>query len=116
MSLPPAPSTPPAYVAGSVTLPANAVKGLLELIQSQLDPNCPGGPRELQLAVGSGGNVYVGAYSRIAGPLSSTNWAYSLGAGEARVYRSTYPGSNVPLGNLEVLADSAAVLHVEVQG
>jgi len=109
-----APSTPAAYVAGTLALLPNAVANLLQLIQIQLDPNCPGGPREVQIIVGSGGNVYVGAYSKIAGPLSNTNYAYSLSAGAIRVYRSAYPGANVPLANLQVLADSAAVLNIEV--
>lgn len=111
----PRPSTPTTYVAGRITLPANTVQNLLVLIQRQLDPNCPGGPREVRLTVVSGGNIYIGAASPLGGALSATNCAYSLAAGQSRTYKSNYPGSNVALGNLQVLASSATQLNVEVQ-
>ena len=58
----------------------------------------------------------MGAASPIGGALSDTNYAYKLTAtSPTRVYRSTYPGNSTPLGALQVLAASAAVLHVEVQ-
>lgn len=103
------------YVAGSLTLAPNVVVGLLDLIRDKLDSLCPGGVREMRLFVRSGGNVYVGAFSKIAGPLSANNFGYSLSAGDHRVYQSSYPGSNVPLGHIQLLADSSSVLNVEVQ-
>jgi hypothetical protein len=107
--------TPVPYVAGTVTLAANVVASLLNLIQIQLDENCSGGPRELSLYVSSGGTIYIGAMSPIGGRLSTTNWAHQLTAGQTKIYRSNYPGAQVPLGNLQVLSTgSSATLHVEV--
>src|SRR5215467_3672210 len=112
------PSIPASYVAGRVTLEAGKVENLLELIQKQLAANCPGSATELSLWAGAGntGSISVGAVSFIGGPLTSTNCAYRLTPSSApRVYRSTFPGNSTPLGELQVLATSAAVLHVEVQ-
>lgn len=112
------PSIPASYVAGSVTLPAGQVANLLDLIQQQLAPNCPGSATEFLIAAdaSNAGSVTVGAASALNGPLSPTNYAYKLTANSApRIYRSTYPGSSTPIGELQVLATNQAVLHVEVQ-
>lgn len=113
----PSPTVPAGYVAGTINLPAGTVSSLLTLIQAQLATNCPGTAVEFQIAadVGNSGSVYAGASSSIRGPLSATNWAYELTpGGAARGYRSAYPGTNTPLGNLQLFSVSAAVLHVEV--
>jgi len=113
----PHPSVPVPYVAGRITLVANQVASLLTLIQQHLEAGCPGAAVEVALTAdaGNAGNVYLGAYSHLGGPLTATNWGYELKPGDVRVYRSTYPGSSTPLGALQVLAASAAHLHVEVQ-
>lgn len=113
----PRPSVPPPYVAGRVLLAANTVVSLLELVQRQLEPNCPGAAVEVALTadVNNPGSVYLGAHSYLAGPLTATNWGYELRPGDVRVYQSTYPGSSTPLGALQILATSQSWLHVEVQ-
>lgn len=113
----PSPAVPAGYVAGMLNLPANTVSNLLALIQAQLAPNCPGTAVEFQVSsdAGNTGAVFVGAASQLRGPLSATNWAYQLEpGGAARGYRSAYPGTNTPLGELQLLSATAAVLHVEV--
>lgn len=113
----PSPTIPTAYVAGTITLPANTVSNVLALIQAQLAPNCPGTAVEFQIAADAANTapVQAGARSRLGGPLSATNWAYELEAGStARGYRSAYPGTNTPLGELQVFSTAVAVLHVEV--
>jgi len=113
----PRPSVPVPYVAGRVQLVANTVANLLTLVQQYLEPDCPGAAVEVALTAdaGNSGNIYLGAYSYLGGPLTATNWGYELKPGDVRVYQSTYPGSSTPLGAVQVLATSAAVLHVEVQ-
>jgi hypothetical protein len=116
-TLPPSPSIPAAYVAGSVWVPAQ-VANLLELIQQQLAPNCPGTAVEFVIAAdeGNADPVLVGAASSLGGPLTQDNYAFKLTASSPpRIYRSTYPGTSTPIGELQVLAASSSVLHVEVQ-
>ena len=111
------PASPAGYVAGSITLAANTVANVLALIQAQLAPNCPGTAVEFQIS-GDAANtqpVMAGAASSLGGPLSATNWAYELKPGcTARGYRSAYPGTSTPIGELQVFSTAAAVLHVEV--
>jgi hypothetical protein len=111
------PSVPAPYVSGAVQIPAGAVYNLLVLIQQQLQANCPGSAVELMISADPAnvGVVKIGAASAISGPLTATNYAYSLSpTSDPRIYRSVYPGSNVPLGELQVLATNASILHVEV--
>lgn len=112
------PSIPAPYVSGVIDLDPGVVQNLLDLIQNKLQKNCPGSATELQLWADASnfGSISVGAYSQLGGPLTATNCAYTLTpTGGPRIYRSTYPGSSVPIGDLQVLAASAAKLHVEVQ-
>lgn len=110
----PAPSS---YVGGSLTLTAGVVSNLLQLIQTQLDPNCPTSALELQLTAdaSNAGAISVGQYSKLQGALSATNFAYKLvPTSPPRIYRSSYPGTSTPLGDLQVMAAGDAILHVEV--
>lgn len=109
---------PAAYVAGSISVPAGAVANLLTLIQAQLAANCPGTAVEFLIAAdpGNSGSIAVGAASALQGPLSDTNYAYKLTASSPpRLYRSSFPGTSTPIGELQVFAASPAILHVEVQ-
>jgi hypothetical protein len=111
------PIAPTGYVAGTINLPANVVSGVLALIQAQLAANCPGTAVEFQIAADAGNAqvVYVGAASTLGGPLTIANWAYQLTAGgPARGYRAAFPGTQTPLGQIQVLSTAAAQLHVEV--
>lgn len=114
----PNPTVPAPYVAGTITVPSGTVSNVLALVQAQLAPNCPGTAVEFQIAADAANaqNVYVGAASQLGGPLSATNWAYILTpGGTARGYRSSYPGTSTPLGEIQVLSTASAILHVEVQ-
>ena len=111
---PAVPQIPAAYVGGSVFAPAGEATSLLLLIQMQLSPNCPGTSAEFSLSADS--SVFVGAASQIGGPLTATNYAFQLASGDPpRIYRSTYPGNNTPIGELQVLAPGGAWLHIEAQ-
>lgn len=112
------PAVPPAYVGGSINVPAGQVSNLLKLIQAQITPNCPGSAVELQIVAdaSNSGAVNFGAAGQISGPVSATNWAYQLTpTSPPRVYQSTFPGNQTALGELQVYAAAAAILHVEVQ-
>lgn len=113
----PRPSVPPPFVAGRVSVAANTITNLLDLVHRQLDPRCPGAAVEVALTADAlnVSSVYLGAYSFLAGPLTAQNWGFELKPGDVRVYQSTYPGSSTPLGALQVLASSQSWLHVEVQ-
>ena len=113
----PTPSIPAPYVAGSVTLPAGTPQNLLTLIQQQITPNCPASAVELQLwaDAANSGSIIVGAASTLHGSLSDTNYAYKLTpTATPRVYRSTYPGQSVPLGDLQVLSINGGSLRLEL--
>lgn len=109
--LPPIPHIPPPYVGGTVVIPAGSPVNLLLLIQQQLQPNCPGTCVQLRLTADSA--MFIGAASFYGGPLSASNYAYELQAGQEKIYRSAYPGSSCPLGDLQVLGSGP--LNVEVQ-
>jgi hypothetical protein len=112
------------YVAGTITISAgqaNVPQQLLALIQTQLDPNCPGAGQEVTLQADSSGALYVGRYSPIKGALATTNYGYVLDAAQAgfvagasRTYRTTFPGTHSPVGDLQVLMTGAGTFHVEV--
>ena len=112
------PLFPTGYIAGTITISAgqaNAPQQLLALIQAQLDGNCPGAGYEVNLQADSSGALYVGRQSTIAGALSTTNYGYVLPVGASRTYRSGFPGSHSPVGDLQVLMAAAGTFHVEVQ-
>lgn len=107
------------YVGGSITITANTVSNLINLIQAQLDKNCPACPAELNLYADDANTtpIYGGALSPIGGALSAANYAWKispLGLSNNRYTIGGYPGSNVMLGRLFVLSTATAVLHVEV--
>lgn len=107
------PQIPTSYVGGTVLVPAGQPASLLLLIQLQLDPNCPGTSAEFSLSTED--DIFVGASSKIGGPLSATNFAYQLTPDNSpRTYRSTYPGNNTPIGELQVFASGGGSLNVEV--
>ena len=47
-------SLPAPYVAGKITVPANTVVNLLDLIQQQVQVNCPGTCAEFMLTADTG--------------------------------------------------------------
>jgi|SRR5215471_1446470 len=112
------PGIPAPYVSGVIQLEPGVVQNLLELIQNKLQKNCPGAATELRLEADQAnfGSIFVGAASQIGGPLTEQNCAYQLTpTGGPRIYRSTYPGSSVPIGDLQVRCTAGCALRVEVQ-
>jgi len=117
------PLYPAGYVAGTITISAGQAgtpQSLLALIQAQLDTNCPGANQEVTLQSDSSGALYVGRPNLI-GALATTNYGYvldaatgSFHAGASRTYRSSFPGNNSPVGDLQVLMTGAGTFHVEV--
>lgn len=110
-------------VSGTLTLAtANTPYNLLTLIQAQLDPNCPGAGYEVNIQADSTGPVYVGRPNPVVGALSTSNYGYVLDkaqsgfvGGSARTYRSSFPGSHSPIGDLWVMGTAAnTTIHVEV--
>ena len=118
------PLFPSGYVAGTITISAGQAgtpQSLLALIQAQLDANCPGAGQEVTIQADATGAVYIGRASPIAGALATTNYGYVLDAasgsfvaGASRTYRTTFPGSHSPVGDLQVLMTGAGTFHVEV--
>jgi hypothetical protein len=113
---PPNPATPAPYVAGRLQITPMIVHDLLNLIQGQIDPDCPGTSVDLTLVAdtNNGQPIFVGANSKYAGPLNTNNWAYVLNPGDMRIYQATYPGNTTPLGRLQLYCVSPTVLHIEV--
>lgn len=113
------PLYPAGYVAGTITFAGSAPLQLLALIQAQLDANCPGAGREVTIQADASGPVYVGEANKI-GALSTTNYGYVLDAasgslaGASRTYRTTFPGTHSPVGDLMVLMADGQTFHVEV--
>jgi hypothetical protein len=112
------PLLPTGYVAGTITISSGqsaAPQQLLSLIQTQLDPNCPGAAYELTLYNGGAEVLYIGRQN-LAGPLSSSNYGYQLQTGQSRTYRSSVTGAHSSVGDLEVFVASASTFNVEVAG
>jgi hypothetical protein len=99
------------YVAGLVSVPNDGVAhNLLVLIIAQLDKNCPGAARELNLQAAhtNSGLIFFGN-----GGVTDSNYAYTLGQDGVRTYSSTY--QNILVGNLFVFTLTASIkLGVEV--
>jgi hypothetical protein len=112
------PLFPAGYVAGTITISAaqaGAPQQLLALIQAQLDPNCPGAGQEVTIQSDSSGALYIGRQSKLGGALSATNFGYVLGPGVgSRTYRTSFPGSHSPVGDLQVFMVATGTFHVEV--
>ena len=114
------PLFPAGYVAGTITFSGASPVQLLGLIQAQLDPNSPGAGQEVTLQTDASGPLYVGEANKI-GALSTSNYGYVLDkaqagfvAGASRTYRTSFPGSHSPVGDLMVLMADGQTFHVEV--
>lgn len=115
--LPPSPSVPAPYVAGTISVPAGKVSGVLELIHQQLKRNCPGTSVEFRISADPSNAVpvFIGQGIPDGDPLSCTNYGAILTPmGEERRYRASYPGTGTPQGMMQVFAEADAKLHVEV--
>ena len=112
---PPRPSVPTPYFAGTISVPAGKVSGVLELIH-QVNPNVPGTSVEFRIQ-GDPTNVapvFIGQGTPDL-PISCTNYGGVLTPmGEARRYRASYPGTGTPQGLMQVFSEAPAKLHVEV--
>ena len=111
--LPPRPSVPVPYLAGTISVPAGKISGVLELIWEQLNERCPGTSVEFRISadpsnqtpvfIGSGSNLSCDNYGGILTPM-----------GEERRYRASYPGTGTPQGVMQVFSEAPAKLHFEV--
>lgn len=111
------PSIPTPYVAGTISVPAGVVSGILRLIWDQLNPNCPGTGVEFRVSPDATNTtpVFIGQSSPGGKPLSCNNYGAILTPmGEERRYRASYPGTGTPQGVMQVFSEAAAKLHVEV--
>lgn len=113
----PQPSVPVPYVAGTITVPVGQAVGVLQLIHQQINPHCPGTSVEFRISADPGNQVpvFIGGGQVIGNePVSCTNYGAVLTPGEERRYRASYPGTGTPQGLMQVFAEAAAKLHVEV--
>jgi len=112
------PLIPSGYVAGTITISAGQAgspQNLFDLIRAQLDPNCVGVGREINIQNDfASGTLYIGGPNPILGALSTSNYGYALVPGAARTYRSSFPGNAASVGDLQVLLAATGTFHVEV--
>lgn len=114
---PPRPSVPVPYVAGTISLQAGVVSGVLQLIFDQLNRNCPGTSVEFRISADPSNTtpVFIGQADTGNGPVGCNNYGAILTPmGEERRYRGTYPGHGTPQGVMQVFSEAPAKLHVEV--
>jgi len=114
---PPRPSVPAPYISGRLTLTPGAPQNLIDLIKNQLGLDCPGTSTEFRMWANptNMAPIWCGAFMPGAGPLSVEQYAYSLSPmQDPIVYRSSYPGTQTPVGMMQVFSEAPAKLHVEV--
>lgn len=129
--VPARPSVPVPFAAGTLTLPAGQPVGLLDLIHQQINRDVPGTSTQFTIEADpcNQAPVYLGAYmgnplqanptqpsnEGRPGALSASNYGRSLTFERGPiVYRSSYPGTQTPIGVLQVFSEAAAKIHVEV--
>jgi hypothetical protein len=129
--VPPRPSVPVPFAAGTVKVPAGAPMSLLDLIHQQINRDVPGTSTQLTISADPCNQtpVYLGAFmgnplqqdesepsnAGRPGPLSATNYGQMLSPmGEPIEYRSSYPGTQSPIGVLQVFSEAAAKIHIVV--
>lgn len=110
------PLVAPAYTAGTITITGGVVTNLLAAIQAQLEPNQSGAALGITLTAdqSNAGIVYVGAASTLGGPLTSTNYGYSLNPTGSSYRNTPGAGFSAPVGQIQLLSPSNATLHVEI--
>jgi hypothetical protein len=87
------------------------------MIHDQLGLDCPGTSTEFRIWASptNMAPIWVGAFMPKVGPLSVHQYAYNLTPmQEPTVYRSSYPGTQTPIGAIQVFSEATAKLHVEV--
>lgn len=113
------PLFPAGLVAGTITITGGQIgvpQQLLALIQAQLDANCPGAGQEVVIQNDIAGvNLYIGRSSTIKGDMSTSNYGMLLTAGQTYTFRTSFPGSHSPVGDLQVFASASATFHVVIQ-
>ena len=117
LAFPPRPSVPCPFVCGSVDVPANQAVSLLSLIQNQVTRDCPGTSTQFTLSASptNMAPVWLGAFMQIAGALTIKSFgSFLTPMGEPRIYRSSYPGTQTPIGLIQVFSEAPAKLHIEV--
>ena len=115
--IPPRPSVPAPYIAGRLTLEPGKPHNLIDLIHEQLGLDAPGSSTEFRIWANPSNKapIWVGAYMPKTGPLSVHQYAYSLTPmQEPIVYRSSYPGTQTPVGRLQLFSEVECKIHVEI--
>lgn len=113
------PVIPAGYAGGTIIISAaqaGTPQNLLALIQAQLNPNVTAAKwmRIQADATGTlyGGQQYAGGGTNL---LSTSNYAWSLtSSNPPLIYYSSFPGADVPLGDIWVFMTISAVFHVEL--
>lgn len=106
------PLVPIGFIAGTITT-TSSPQNVLDLIVAQLDANVDRGARNLLIQAGSAA-CFLGGPSTTGGAMSSTNYGLTLAAGTWQLFTSNFPGSNTPIGSMQVLTASAGSVHVMV--
>lgn len=113
----PRPSVPAPYIAGMLTLTPHVPHNLLELIHEQTGLDCPGTSTEFRIWANPTNlaPIWIGAFMPKTGSLSVHQYAYNLTPmQQPMVYRSSYPGTQTPIGVMQVFSEAPAKLHIEV--
>ena len=129
--VPARPSVPVPFAEGTLRIPAGQPVALLDLIHQQINRDVPG--TSTQFTISSDpcnvAPIYLGAFmgnplqqdetepanAARPGALSATNYGRLLTAqGDPIVYRSSYPGTQSPIGVLQVFSEAPAKIHIEV--
>lgn len=129
--VPARPSVPLPFAAGTLKVPAGAPVALLDLIHAQINRDVPGTSTQLKIQSDpcNVAPVYFGCYmgnplqasasepanASRPGPLSAQNYGFFLTPmGEPIDFRSSFPGTQSPIGVLQVFSEAPAKIHVTV--
>lgn len=110
------PSVPAPYIAGRLELEPGKPHNLIDLIHDQLGLDCPGTSTEFRIRAHptNMAPIWIGAFMPKPGALSIHQFADTLSPMQERVYRSSYPGTQTPIGVIQVFSEASAKLTVEV--
>ena len=108
------PLVPIGYIAGKLAITGGAPVNLIDLIVAQLDVNVDRGARKVVIQRDSA-DLFVGTKTTLGGALSATNYGMTLTT-TVPIFRydSNFPGSNSPLGSLQVFSTADGACHVQV--
>jgi hypothetical protein len=100
-----------------LTLTPGVPHNLLDLIHATLGLDCPGTSTEFRIWAHPTNlaPVWLGCYMPKPGALSVHQYAYTLTPmQEPIVYRSSYPGTQTPIGRMQLFSETECRVHIEV--